>query len=276
MVVPVPVPVEVPPGYWQRESSHVPRPASPLMRSVMPVINDCFRRMFTEMGVLPDTLEWREIGGWVYTRVVPPGGGKDRKPPPAFLLRLLVRVVPVLRRKVKTATEAVRSDRFGGYLDQWYEQWRPELVAGIADLRAVDPPGLDETELARHLDEVLALAQRAWETHFILHGVNAYILADLAFTCRDVLGWDDGRALELLSGLSNASTTPAERIADLAAVARNRPAVRALVEAEVVDPDRLAAADPEFAAAFAAYQDEFGFAASATRRPTRAWPKFPR
>ncbi len=98
-------PVDVPPGFWQREASHCPRPLSPLMRSLLPMINDGFRRMFREMGVLPETLEWREIGGWVYTRVVPPGG-KDRKAPPGWLMPVVVRLVPAFRRSTRQAAEA--------------------------------------------------------------------------------------------------------------------------------------------------------------------------
>jgi pyruvate,water dikinase len=252
--------IEVPPGYWQREASHLPKPVSPLLRSLLPVVNDGFRKLFSEMGVLPETLEWREIGGWVYTRVVPPGG-KDRRPPPRSLMPLLVRLVPSLRQSVQRATEAVRHDRFGGYLERWHREWRPELVARIAELRAVDVARLDDVAVGAHLDDVLELTRRAWHTHFLLHGVNAYILAELAFTCRELLGWDDAHALELVCGLSEASTAPAERLAELAALARQRPSVCRLIEAGGATATEVEETDPEFARQFAAYQREFGFRA---------------
>jgi pyruvate,water dikinase len=83
------------------------------------------------------------------------------------------------------------------------------------------------------------------------------ILAELAFTCRELLGWSDEEALELLAGLSTTSTEPARRLAELARLAADRPALRRLLE--VVDggtAGRLASTDPEFAEAFAAYQRE--------------------
>jgi pyruvate,water dikinase len=52
-----PFPIDVPPGYWQREASHLPKPVSPLLRSLLPVVNAGFRNMFSEMGVLPEGLE---------------------------------------------------------------------------------------------------------------------------------------------------------------------------------------------------------------------------
>jgi pyruvate,water dikinase len=203
--------------------------------------------MFSEMGVFPETLEYREIGGWVYTRLVPPGGEEGKAPSPELI-----------RERVERSTETVRSDRFGKYLDQW-PQWRSEFVAGVAELRDVDLGPLDDQALVGHLAEVMQFTLRAFDIHFLLHGINAVMLADLAFTCRDLLGWDDVRTLELLSGLSEASTEPAAALAGLTAIARKRPAVRRFIESGAEDASRLSEVDPEFAAAFSAYQGEFGF-----------------
>jgi pyruvate,water dikinase len=244
----IPVPIEIPPGSWRREASHCPRPLTPLFRGAMPGVTEGFRRMFNEMGVLPETLEWREIGGWIYTRVVPPGGEEGQAPSPELI-----------QRRVEESTEAVRSDRFGGYIERWHQEWRPHFVAWVAELAAVDPAALDEQGLVDHLAGVMDLTTQAFDIHMLLHGVNAVMMSDLAFTCRDLLGWDDRRTLELLSGLSSATTMPATALAGLAAMARERPAVRRVIESGDADAaSLLAETDPGFAAAFAAYQQEFG------------------
>ena len=74
---PIPVPVEPPLGFWQREASHMPKPLYPMTRSIFldpAVMPAGFRRVDEEFGLLMEGMEIREIGGWVYQRLVPLGG----------------------------------------------------------------------------------------------------------------------------------------------------------------------------------------------------------
>ena len=96
----LPVPVEPPPGFWQRDATHYPQPLSPMTSSLLirgfagePI---GIKHMCDEFGLLLENVEFREIGGWVYNRAVPLGG-KDRRAPPAWLMPLLIRVVPQMR-----------------------------------------------------------------------------------------------------------------------------------------------------------------------------------
>jgi rifampicin phosphotransferase len=254
-----PEPVEVPPGFWQREASHAPRPWTPMSLSVAwgQPRNQAGRRTFDEFGILAETVELAQIGGWDYLRLVPLGG-EDRPAPPAWLMPLLIRLVPRLRRRIADAVAAVRSDKAGRFVEQWYRQWQPDLAARIALLRDTDLATVGDVELDAHTTRSLALLREGIDIHFLLHGALMPILAELVFACREMLGWPDEEALELLAGLSATSTAPARRLAELAAIAADRPAVcRLLAEANIGTADRLAAADPDFAQAFAAYQREF-------------------
>ena len=257
---PVPVPAQAPPGFWEREASHAPVPWTPMCLSVFAgePRNRAMRRMFAEFGLLADTLEFAQIGGWEYTRLVPLGG-KDRPAPPAVLMPLLIRLVPRLRRRIADGVAAVRADKAGQFVERWYRQWQPDLTRRIADLREADVSLLDDQDLNAHTDSAAALLCMGVDIHILLHGALMPILAELAFTCRDLLGWSDPQTCELLSGLSTASTEPARRLAELAALARRRPAVRTLL-AELSDrtAGRLAESDPDFAREFAAYQRDFG------------------
>ena len=84
-VEPVPVAVSVPEGFWERDASHSPKPWTPMLGSVFFDVRDAsLRELFATFGLLVETLEFRQIGGWEYARLVPLGG-KDRSPP-AFLM----------------------------------------------------------------------------------------------------------------------------------------------------------------------------------------------
>jgi rifampicin phosphotransferase len=256
---PVPVPVQVPPGFWQRDASHAPKPWTPMSLSAAldQPRNRASRRTFAEFGLLAETLECAQIGGWEYIRLVPLGG-KDRSAPPARLMPLLIRLVPRLRRRIADAVAAVRADKAGAFVERWYRQWQPDLAARGAALRDVDLEALDDQELDSHTARALGLLHDGIEVHFLLHGALMPILAELAFACRELLGWSDEEACGLLAGLSTTSTEPARRLAKLAGLAARRPAVRRLFDkVDAGTAGRLAEADPEFAEAFAAYQREF-------------------
>jgi phosphohistidine swiveling domain-containing protein len=235
------IPVDVPPGFWRRESTHCPQPISPFLRGARAILTECWRGAFSELGVLADTLELREIGGWVYTTIVPLD--EERIP-----------------ERAERAVETMRSGRFASIIDQW-PQWRSESAAGVARFRNMDLADLTDEGLAGHLGEVMQFSGPVFQVHFLLHCAGAIVLADLALACRQLLGWDDARSLDLLSGLSTASTDPAAALAKLTAMARDRTAVRRFLESGEEDASRLSGLDPEFASAFAAYQEEYGFRA---------------
>jgi len=85
------------------------------------------------------------------------------------------------------------------------------------------------------------------------------LVYELAEACRELLGWDAPKTLTLLEGLSTTSTEPARQLADLARLARTKPAVRELLaRVDETTPKRLADVDPEFARAFSDYVEANG------------------
>ncbi|MEV6632637.1 PEP/pyruvate-binding domain-containing protein [Actinoplanes sp. NPDC051470] len=256
--VPVPVPAEPPPGYWTREASHAPLPWTPFTRELLTARAPAIAAMCADFGFLLERVDLRDIGGWEYVRLVPLGG-RDRRPPPDLLVGLLARLVPAVRRRVRACVDAYRTDLPARHITAWYDQWQPALKNRTSLLLAAEPSTDDPDQLAQHLDDAVALFAAGIMAHFRVHGAIALMLSELAEACRDLLGWDDGQTLRLLSGLSARSTEPAHRLAVLAALARERPAVRAFVAgAGPGGPAPTAAVDEEFAAGFADYQRTFG------------------
>jgi pyruvate,water dikinase len=256
---PIPVAVNPPPGFWQREVSHAPYPVMPMLWSVYSDLrNEAARNAADEFSLLYERIDYQQIGGWEYIRIVPVGG-KDRRPPPVWLMPIISRVVPSMRSRIKGLVETVRSDKAGHFIRLWYDEWKPSQIKRIAELRDIDLTSLTDSVLDEHISSLLSFLKQSVEYHFMLHPAIAFPIIELAFACRDMLGWDDEQTLELLSGLSERSSEPARRLAELACIAAESPSIYTLLEAgEDISTDTLAELDPEFAAAFSAYQHEFG------------------
>lgn len=254
---PIPVRVETPDGYWQRDSSHAPRPNTPLYSSmVLPHMARAGGSWFDEYGFLLDGMQWREIGGWQYIRLAPLGG-KDRKTPPGWLIPLIRRLDPTFRARVRACVEAVRGDRADRNLRRWQETWRPDLDSRERTMLAIDLTVLSDQDLLGHLDDVSLLIGDALEIHFILHGAGFLHLFDLVSLCREALDWDEAETLELLSGLSGTSTEPADRLTAISREAANDPDLRDVLQEDPPRVDRIGA-HPEFADSFYDYLNIYG------------------
>ncbi len=215
--------MDAPPGFWQREASHYPKPVTPLGASLtLGAFNQAWPKIFAEFGLLLDALELREIGGYVYQRAKPFGVSESDagKLPPKPLVWLLLRLHPAFRRRTARCKETVRERLDRGLIERWYEEWRPRLITDIDRYRRIDMTSLSDEELASHLSELRKWSLGAAEIHFRLAVAFMFPIALLAFFCRDHLGYDDGQTVALLSGLSDASSEPALELAKLADLIR--------------------------------------------------------
>ncbi|MPZ73357.1 MAG: hypothetical protein GEU74_09020 [Nitriliruptorales bacterium] len=260
-VPPVPAPVDVPDGFWERES-HFPQPIAPMTRMFLTVTTRALTDAFADAGMPMDGLEMREIDGWAYARVVPLGG-KEPPPLPSWLARpgnaLMSRIHPLLRQRVARLEEVERADILIATVDRWWDNDRGVFAARIRELQDVALPTLSEDDLRHHFDETVRFCTEAVTLHHRLHLADVAFPVRLALFCHDQLGWSEHGVLEMLSGLSQASTEPGRALAALAALADARPRVRDLI----TQPDdravaRLEEVDGEFAEAFHAYLYEFG------------------
>ncbi|MEV7098638.1 PEP/pyruvate-binding domain-containing protein [Amycolatopsis sp. NPDC051045] len=246
---PVPLPVEVPAGYWVRESSHAPLPWTRLSHAVYQSRVAAIRTAVGELGLLVDGVDLRDIGGLEYLRIVPLGG-KEPVRIPGWAVPLAFRLVPVLRRRVRKCVAAIRADVPMRHVHRWTAQWRPDFEARVATLQDIDLGGLDDDALDRHVRSALSLFADGLLIHFRLHLALAMVLREFALACQELLGWDDRAWLRLVAGTSVRSTEPARALAELAAYVTARPRLRRLVDEPAAD---VLAADAGFAARFTAY-----------------------
>ena len=258
--------VSAPPGYWQREASHYPKPLTPLGADfLIEPINSAFRKMFAEFGFPLEALEFRDIGGYIYQRMKPLGAGDGAGPttlPPKFVLWTVVRLHPAFRARAARCKEAFRTRLDRQYVYRWYEELRPQLTKDIDRLRAVDLPALSDEQLAAHVDEVWRFGQYAFDVHFLLT-LTWFPIINLTFFCRDQLGYSDTDFLPLLAGLSETSSEPARALAKLAdAIRADEELKTAITDAR---PEAVAAVLSErsakLSAEYADYMHRYGFRA---------------
>lgn len=257
-VEPIPVEIDVPSGFWQHDASHSPRPVYPIERFVYPLITRASPRLVDDFGYLFDGIEFRDIGGWTYLRIVPPGG-REGPVLPKWVMWLLARTLPLLRNRLRGASEAVRSDTAGRFVGRWYDVWQPELDEAIFAHLDVDLMGLSDAELDDHIESTLGLVERGIEVHSLLTGALAIVMYDTAMTCEVLLGWDLARTMDLVSGTSYKSTEPARRLHELAQMASSRPAVRELLDRPAAfSIEGIDSVDEEFGDAVKSYLHRYG------------------
>ncbi len=253
------VPIEPPPGFWQREGSHYPYPISPMFRASLDAFNSSIKNAAADFSLLTEGIEFREIGGWVYQHMVPLGGKDMPFTPPAWLMPLLVRIIPQIRLKIRGAVEVIRTDKAGSYIERWNTEWKSELIASIAKLRNADLAGLSDEDFDRHIDELVSFLHHSLNIHTRLNFAVLIALADIGFVCRDFFGWDERKVFDLFSGLSEKSSEPTRQLARLTQMARERPAIRKLLEQmDINTVQNLELIDKDFANAFSSYRKEFG------------------
>lgn len=79
------------PGCWQLDRSHFPGGTTPVMQWLVPeAMQSAYRKQWPIIGVPAETLSFRFVNGFTYTRMRPliRPDRPSAKPPPAFLLRI--------------------------------------------------------------------------------------------------------------------------------------------------------------------------------------------
>lgn len=206
-----------------------------------------------------ETLEQKEIGGWLYQRVVPLGG-RDRKAPPAWLMPILIRMAPQIKARLAGAVMWVKEDRAGKLLRDWDERLKPELTRKASDLASVQLAVRSDDELTAHLLQSFDFLKYCLDQHMLLNGALEYMIAEFVFACRELLGWNEAQAMLIFGGLSDTSSAPGRAIAAMADFVRNDPKLVCDVQTGRSLSD-LTDVYPEFSKQVDAYVREFGLRA---------------
>lgn len=250
-------------GYWMLDGGHYPSPMSPMGGSFyLPALESAASQAFREWGLLLDRIENRVIGWRVYVRMVPIGGNEGGPTPPWWLMGLLSRIVPPIRRQAKKAESAFESGRVWSVIDRWWEEWRPEFEHRIRELQSVELDSIGDGELLAHLDETLEFFSYGQKIHFELFPPYMVSVAELIRFCQEDLGWSKTKATDLMGGLSTMTAEPARRLHGLARIAGSNPDTARLLD-EGATLSELRKTDQELADGLDDYLDDFGVRATA-------------
>jgi phosphohistidine swiveling domain-containing protein len=256
--LPVAPVIETPKGNWLKDVAHFPDVVTPYGASTNLRDDGSFgRAMVEEWGLLPDGFVARAIGHEFYVHVDPDDGGA--KPPPWWVLGLVARILPSLRRKLSRARRAVESGLLQSLPAQWTSELKPAMLRQIEAFVATDLTKLDDAALCAHLEQLRQFSGEAMSLHFRLFVPHLVGLHGFARVCKELLDLEVPQTFRFLQGLSLASSAPTRDLAAIAAFARERPAARALIAARGDDVlERLAKADPAVGARLAEYLATWG------------------
>jgi pyruvate,water dikinase len=258
--LPRPPTFEIPAGSWSKDATHHPTPLKPLIASMLDWDLDSVARWAERSGFMIADLEQVALGGELYVRPVPLMGGGSGAPPPPWLMAIVSRIHPLLRRRMAAAAHTVTTEVFADAGRVWRERWRPELETRTAELRALDLTAFDDRALRQHYDDLWAFGERASDIHFDLFVPAMVALHELASLCQEQLGWSAAETLRLLSGSSHASSAPTRALQRVADAVAASPAARAELSADDTELlDRLAQADPEVEERITAWLDRYAF-----------------
>jgi phosphohistidine swiveling domain-containing protein len=207
-------------GSWEHDADHQAAPRGQLAVDLMDeTVTAGFKSFFGRYGMPLDRLEARHVNGWMYMRAVPAGvPDKGGAPPPDWVISILSRVIPELRRRNKKARAAQAQKLWLRDAEEWIVE-RSDWEARLRAVAEVDPAMLSAGELGSHAEQVVQLASDTAFKHFALLG-PAIGIGELLVAAAD-WGIDPQDVAVLLAGSSPASSATRPPLVALAEEVRN-------------------------------------------------------
>lgn len=168
-----------------------------------------YAKLFKALGVPAAGIEMKSVHGFLYTRVVPFLGGESTstRVPPTWLIKLIFRVHPELRRREKTAAKMLSGDASSEVIKDWHARIRPEIVAKNLRFQQVELEELDPSDLANHVESIISHVLACFEEHHRLHGYDLGPLALFVGACQE-WGIATEESVAALAGASPSTNEP--------------------------------------------------------------------
>ncbi|HEX8409474.1 MAG TPA: PEP-utilizing enzyme [Thermoanaerobaculia bacterium] len=206
------------PGVWELESTHLIRPVSRATAAIFPAAaTEGFRAGMERYGMLLDYLEFAVVNRFVYVCARGVGAPKGAKgPPPKFIFKVLTKVHPEVRKRIRTVAETWATKRWREDVALWDTKIKPAIAKENGALQAVDLRSLTDQQLIAHLDLCFDAARRAVIQHHTLNATAMLPLGDFLVHVKQWTGLTPAEVLPLFRGSSRVSQGAADELDALA------------------------------------------------------------
>lgn len=251
------------PGAWELEQTHITRPPSVFTAAVIPEpMMAGFKEGTRTYGLLLDHLEIAVINRFLYVAPRAVGAPKSAKgPPPRFVIEILRRIHPEVRRRVQRAESVFGERAWRQDVDRWDREWRPRLAAMAKRLLADDLAAATDAQLVDHMRRAAAFLREATFTHHRLNFCALLPVGDFLIHAMEWTGLSAGELLQAMRGLSPVSAGALDELTALRQALLETPDALTLLNSGLPDTDvmsQLLARQDRVGDAARAYMDVVG------------------
>lgn len=176
-----------------------------------------FRAGMERYGLLLEYIEFAVVNGFVYICARGVGAPKGAKgPPPKFIFKVLTKLHPEVRRRIRTMAEVFATKRWREDVARWDSEWKPAIMHENKELQAVDTRALSDAELTDYLRRCIDTVGRAVTRHHSLNATAMLPLGDFLSHVREWTGATPAEVLPLFRGASRVSQGAADELDALA------------------------------------------------------------
>lgn len=248
---PIPIPLDIPPGTWTRNDHHTT--LSPMGFGLFCADYDAAQTGAMRTYAMPvKTIQSRIIGGHLYTQFAMEGG--DQKgTPPNWVMWLVARLLPMMRRMNKQAEGIFRDKPHHAEMRAWEEKWKPYFREHNARF---DPDRLsaqDDAALLAGYHALVAHLKIGLRVHAETMG-NWIAISEFGLFCQDHLGWDTATTLRAMGGWSKATTAVHDELTSLCRAHFTAAEAKSAVAVMTHDLEAAIATKPPFRSALDAWK----------------------
>lgn len=203
-------------GAWELDANHFQRPCTSMFQAIFPEnMVAGFKKGCARYGTLLSHADYEFVNGFAYTRLRPLAAPEDataRPGPPAWLFKLLCKLVPTLRRRIRTAERVWAAREWRAQLAEWNDA-KARAITEHLRLQAVAVDALDDAALAEHFAEVRDHVAKMVQQH---HTYTVATMLPMGDLLAQVASWSAGKVTdaEVFAVLTGASPITADLRSD--------------------------------------------------------------